>query len=1224
MNDIKKNIALFGLPDDVLQPDGKSIVLIKLLQAKGLNRDVKRRLSEHSKGDSGFDAMISEFLGERVAHLPEADKQLVRRWSNPIQRMGSFWGVRRAGPAGRDRFTATDYARSVDLVFLEEFDSGWTSLAFDEETLLANCTAWPDIRVAIEERLPVSGMKLSFNVFMLWPQIVDELARWPELDDTRRRAVSHAVFALCSASANEWFARRAIELCPDLSSDFQLVYQAVEPEESEQAPVAEELSPAGFQSNWDALLERLDHLRDELRRRPSRQSVAHLMSIGEEFEVLAAHLPAAEDTLREEIKAKVDALIDLCHEWSGKPEFAWLDEAVLQALDKRWEDALGEPEASLEALSADVDAARERAAHAGATFESEAGGRHALQDEHDTLDRQVRAAKSSLERKPIERKRRERERALLDLDEKLESLQDVFLSAASPYRRPFETQGNDSPEIEPEEGTGGIDASPVEPTLVVATAQPGEVLPSLVSEPVHAPEAEPLILPPPAPGPEAVSEPVPDPVPKPSPKPLADPTMPTRAEISHGIVVAGGGAAESTREDPYSPDAGEACRPIWNLLERGNLSMAYQFARALRRTDDRLRTPPLELLESVALAHSLVFPDGGLRESVAARLQNLSEAWFHEDGPHSWHTALNLLLVAATLRPMVLCPESGASAIAGYLHLDSQGRYKSLYALVQALRESSDLLQGFRIELASIRLARSQAAIRIDFSALQREARDWLKTQAPAMTIKYAPATKVWHAWLKPDGLIARLVAPVAYNRPAELADVKELIRSLSDYSEFRKLIRKTDRTENGRVKGEDIHSGAFDHLGRCTLEAIGLARRWVALLQSQSPSSDQMRKLLMNVREKLEQLRAPILAELTATDSDPWGLVASSQKAALRELQALHGLFDPESPLPAKEPPAIEVMGRDLLLVPSIRIRTDWSVETQEAEIVSSLRQWVAEPVSLLDAFDARLHIGDVFGAELLLQCAGEDVSVSDLEDSLRRERESWRAKLKGALLEVRRDIEVGSAYGYVSDPERSAWESDLVVLEAQTTEQGRFDSALCAISGISESIQRNHDNKAADVRGAISDLARSGKNPAALAEVEKVLSEGDIATANELLQRVRRGLSPWPEDSVVADPFRSFVQCISELENWLSSRKAKEPVDAIIRKGEQIPGLELGKVDGAQRDQAAKMFTDWSVLKSRREADAARLQSFFSGVGFVLSNLLTGTKNSGAGSLEDDHCDG
>ncbi|MEF8752441.1 MAG: ATP-binding protein [Accumulibacter sp.] len=1202
MNDIKKKSVLFGLPDDVLQPDGKSIVLIKLLQAKGLNRDVKRKLSEHSKGADYFAGMIAESLGERVAHLAEADKQLVRRWSNPMQRMGSFWAARRAGPAGRDRFTAMDYAQSVDLVFLEEYDSDWTALTFDEETLLDSCTDWRDIRSGIERAMGSSSAKLSFNVFMLWPQIAEELERWPELDDVRRRAVSHAVFALCSASANEWFARRAIGLCPDLSSDFQLVDQAVQPEQAEQAPVAGELSPAGFQADWDALMERLDQIRDELRRCPSMQSVADLMRIGEEFGVLAAHLPVAEDTLREEIKAKVDALIKLCHEWSGKPEFAWLDEAVLLALEKRWEDALGEPEASLEELSVDANAALERTSLAGATFESEAGGRQTLQESHDALDRQVRAAKSSLERKPIERKRRERERALLDLDEKLESLQDAFLSAASPYCRSFETQEHDPRQFEGEECTGGVAVAPVEPALAVMPGEPEEVPPPSVTEPM--PEDEPQIQPLPAPGIEPVSEPTPDPAPEPSPKPLAEHVMPARTEVSHGIVVAGGAAPESTREEMYSPDAGEACRPIWTLLGRGNLSMAYQYARALTKANGGIRTPPLELLESLALAHSLVFPDGRLRESVAARLQNLSEAWFHEDGPHSWHTALNLLLVAATLRPMVLCPESGASAIAGYLHLDSQGRYKSLYLLVQALRESSERLLRFRIELASIRSARSQAAISKDFSGLQAEARDWLRTQAPAMTIKFAPATKVWHAWLKPEGVMSRLVSPVAENKPAAVAEVKGLIRSLSDQAELRKLIRKTDRTENGRVKGEDIHSGALDHLGRCAQEALGFARRWTALVEAQSPSSDQMRKLLLQVREKLDQSMQPIESELVASATDQWGLVASAQAVVWRELQALHGLFDPESPLPASEPPADQVIVGELLLVPEIRVGANWSVETPETTIVSAIRTWTANPVSLGQAFEQRLHVGDVFGANLLLQGADDEDSGSDTGDSLRRARDSWCAKLKASLLVARRDIEVGSAYGYVSDAERSSWESGLVFLEAQTAEQGRFDVALSAISDISAQIRGNHDKKAGEVGAAISDLAGFGKDPADLAEVEKALRERDIATANELLQRVRRGLPPWPDEAVEADPFHSFLAGIGELEDWLSSRRSKESIDTTIKKGESIPGLELGKVDGAQRDQAAKMFTDWAQLKSRREAEAIRLQSFFSGLGFVLPN--------------------
>ena len=1194
-----RNVVV-GLPDDVLERDGNTIVLLKQLQAKGLNRDVKRSLSEPPKGASCFDAIITKCLGDSIAHLAEKDKQLIRRWSNPTARMGYFWGARQAGPAGRDRRTAIDYAYSVDLFFLDEFDNDWIKLSFDEELLLASCTAWPEIRAGVEKHLALLSTKPSLNVFMLWPKIVDELAHWPERDEARQRAVSHAVFALCSASGNAWFARRAVELC----SDFRPSYAAAEPEEFGRSTSTQELTPAGFQADWEALLERLDGLRDELRSRPSRQSVADLVSLGEEFGLMAEHLPAAEESLREAIKANVGALIALCREWSGKSEeFAWLDVTMLRALEKRWEEALGEPpEADLEALSTDADAARGRTALAGIAFESEAGERQALQDKLDTLGRQLQAAKSSIERKPIERKRRQRERALLDLEERLESLQDAFLAAASPYCRLFETEADDSREVEPETSALGMDAPSMEPTLAVDPAQPDAVLPLSVAESVQEAAAEAEILPAPAPEPDAVSELASDLMPESATTALAEHAIPAREESSPCFPIAGG-AAERTREEIYSPVAGNACGPIWALLARGNLSLACQFARAMGTEDDRIRTPPLDLLEAVALAHSLVFPDGGLRESVAARLQNFSEKWFHEDSPQTWHTALNLLLVAATLRPMVLCPESGASAIAGYLHLESQGRYKSLYSLVQSLRESSDRLLGFRIELASIRHARSEAAIDNDFSVLQAEAGDWLRIQAPAMTIKFAAATKVWHAWLKPDGLIARLVSPVASNRTSELAEVRDLIRLLSDHSELRKLIRKTDRTENQRLRGEDIHSGALDHLARCTREAIGLARRWVALRESQSPSNDQMRKLLMNIREKLEQSREPIRAELTGTDSDSWGLVASSQKTALRELQALQALFDPESPpLPASEPPADEALGRDMLYVPSIRIGADWSIETPADELLLSIRQWLAEPVLFMDAFDARLERGDVFGARLLLMCAGDEHSTLDLEDSLRREHDSWRAKLKSALQEARRNIEIGSAYGYISDPERGVWESDLVVVEAQTAEHGHFDLALRSIVDISAFIRRNRDDRAGEVYGAITELARSGRSAADLAEVERVVSEGDIATANELLQRVRNGLSPWPEDLLIADPFRSFVSCIPALEDWLSSRKAREPVDLTIRKREAIPGLELGKVDGAQLDQAAKMFADWSMLKSRREPDAVKLQSFFSGIGFVL----------------------
>jgi hypothetical protein len=47
MTQKKEQSALFGLPIDLLEPEGKSIVLIRRLPAKALNRDLKRKLVEH-------------------------------------------------------------------------------------------------------------------------------------------------------------------------------------------------------------------------------------------------------------------------------------------------------------------------------------------------------------------------------------------------------------------------------------------------------------------------------------------------------------------------------------------------------------------------------------------------------------------------------------------------------------------------------------------------------------------------------------------------------------------------------------------------------------------------------------------------------------------------------------------------------------------------------------------------------------------------------------------------------------------------------------------------------------------------------------------------------------------------------------------------------------------------------------------------------------------------
>lgn len=1194
----------FGLPASLLKPEGNSVLLFSLLLPKGLNRDLKRKLADDA--DQPEDLVADATLVDLPPRFPEIDRKLLRRWANPFARAVRFWMAIKTPRRGPLRLDAIDYAYAIDLILLDAFDANWKSHVFDEEVLVRSCAVWPSIHTNLRKTMAQGKVDLNLGVFMLWPIIADELSCWNELNEERRLVVGQAAFSMSSISLSDWFVRQAIEICSDLANEFVLPEQR-EIEFDPELPIQE--GPVGetpdWRQGWDMLLARFDELSLELRTQPTLRSVTDLKELAQEFETLAHHLPEAKKTGRDEFLAKLTTLLDYCRNLASDPDFSWFEAGLLDRVEARWHIAFSESPDNVDSLSDDAKEALGRANIAATIYRTEVTSKKSVETELIAYEERLTSPNTLLERRNIERQKREKQKDLLTIEDQLPNLQDEFLSAVGPFGQPFDysidycsrlTGNEDSivtvdPVLESLPKAEPISTTENPAKVVVpnsdATVMPEFDSPARVIAPKHKGDSQsnPINLSAPA-TPESAS--------------VIDIVAPTIAKLEG--TVDPGKADEPTDEvqdEVYSPQAGNECRPIWTLLAEGHLSMAYQFTKAMSAEQNAPHMPPLDLLESVALAPALVFPDGSLHDAVSERLASLSEEWFHEDGPRSWHTALNLLLVAATIRPMILAPDSGASAIAGYLHLD--GRYKSLYSLVQALRMSSDRLLGFRIDPATIRLARTQAAISDDLTNLVREAQDWLNTQAPAMTIKFAPATKVWHAWLRPNGVITKLISPVAQNHPSELDRVKELINSLSDSADFHKLIRKTDRTDNGRRKGEDIHSGALDHLWRCTDEALALARRWVPFVESHGQSSGRMRELLLQIRNDISQHIAPVRSELGTSTDDTWGLVASAQRVVLKELSSLQALFDPDLPLPVVEPSAREVLAKDLLRVPHIRIGTDWVIETSESEIVTLIRDWVSSQLPLSQAFDARLAVGDVFGAGMLLESFADEVADPDLQDILRRQHDSWRAKLKTLLQDARRDIEVGSAYGYVSESERNKWESELVRLDIQTDELCRFDKAMKIIAGIREHILRNHDEKSAVVNDAISELTRAAKNPDDIAAIRVALDEGDIATANEMLQRVRRGLSAWPEEAITTDPFQSFVGSVSALETWMSQLRSSDAIKATIKSG-SLPGLELGKVAGAQRDQAANMFADWSFLKSRRKGEAKKLQSIFSALGFAV----------------------
>lgn len=1204
--------TFFGLPDSVLQETGKTIALLSALQIKGLNRDVKRKFaaSPDMKGD--------ERAAGALSVLPDCcsdtDRRLICQFANPYRRFGYFWQAMQHVKSGNIRFNAQIYCRAIELLWFEDYASDWMYEKFDDESMQSSCNVWIDIRDQLLKRFRGNGTeKLDFRAFMIWPRIVQDLSNWSNIEPPRRLIVGRAAFALSTISLSHWFLRESVRICPEVAMDFSWLPEIID----QSAGHHDEFKNDEEESSdiWPELLQRLDDLATELRKAPTQATVASLQALTLDFCAVAHTLSVGGKSAREMLIEKVSGAIGMCRQLSQDPDFLWLDESILEQIEARWYLALiNEGDGSADILE-DISKAPSRIELASQSLRKLFAEKQTVENSIARKGEEINGAKTVGERRALEQQRRETQKELIALDDTVSTNQDDLLAAGSPYGRVFDyaidyqallrsARNSESapapfvqPEPEAESVPGDIENeavpavtgfnSPVElPAMLDAKLlENSDTFDSTDIDVQLSPmvELKTLVVP----SVEIIAK-APEPVPVPS-----EFTGESKATVNSQVPL-------TFRDEVYNDRAGEICQPIWRLLADGHYSMASQLVRAISSQEDAPQMPPLTLVEALAIADSLTLPDGNLHDALAERLQAVSEEWFQDESFGSWHTALNLLLVAATLRPMVLIPDSGASVIAGYLHLDSQRRYPDLWNLIGSIRESSERLRGFRIELASLRSARDEAANKSDLQSLQQEVRIWLKKQAPAITIKFAPATKVWSRWLQPDGIIHQLLSPLIENDFTQVSKVDSLIREISDTQSFQRLVKKTDRTDNERKKGDDIHSGALDHLGRCCEEAIAYVRRWRSLSASAPHSNDRMKELLLQIRTNVTQLRPSVLRELTQVETGRWQLVACAQKAVLRQIDGLAEIFDPNSPLAVSEANAAEVLARDLLCVPSIRVAPNWTVESPLQGAIIAMRDWCSTPISWSDAFDSRVNSGDLPGAKCLLSRRDDEAEERGLHDLLKRETENWRAKLKSRVADCRRDIEVGSAYGYVSDSERNQCERELVLIEAQTEDSPRFDVAIESIERIRERISTNRSEKAASIKLAVLELKSAQKKPEDIQAVQSSLDEGDMATANELVQRVRSGLPAWPEEAKTEDAFHAFSRGFTEIEGWLSSRPTPVDIQAAIKNG-VIPGLDFGNVAGAQRAQAATMFADWTYLKSRKSGDVIKLHSLVSSLGFI-----------------------
>lgn len=1219
-----------GLPASLISLDGKVLPVISLMQREaGLNRELRRGI----QSDAYVCGMPDARLRQAVS---KSDWSVLTYYLSASERFKSFWYVVKYLLEPQRRQGTKAFAFALDVQLLKAYEPSWLTLPFDDSILTADCEEWPRIRGRIEKRWVFDQGSTPLGMFMLWPRLVMDLKSWGDLSEGRRIQVGHAIFALSSIGWTDWFIANAVACCPEIQPelgallnrsvqaafDDHLGQTAVDSQMGEARQTAPTGTCAGAADQpdtsedlWGQLMQRLDTVAAELREHPTRDAVDELSQVALEFAHTRESLPERLDSVAEHLKVRHRDLMVFLAETAARSGFEWLDVTTLAQLDARWRLASaerGEPDQIAE-LGADAAAAIVRVGEASETFVRAAEFARVSRLLTQTTEAKLLTAKGFGQQAAAKRQHSDAQRQFIEAEAVQLATQEQLIDAASPFAEPFDYSADYVARLDQHEAvilSGEDDTFVISPAATVCASVPAEAVSQIEELLMHV-ESDSSDI-------EGEQQADDDECHGRSIESASEETVVLEQQLSiesvHEVAVAlppGESAEEggAVCVDPYSDHAGEVCRPVWSLLAGGQSALAYQAANWIEAAHPGTKVPSPDLLAAVALAEDLMLPDGPLQIALVSRFEKLVSEDFSSNTPRSWRAAINLLLVAATLRPMVLAPSSGAATVAAYLH--QGGDYPVLYALVQRLRSLSSKLIGFRIEPKILRRARGEAAIRADLQSLQHTAEDWLRVQAPAHTIKFAAATSVWRRWLRPGGKIDVLVAPVVHNRLSDADRVRELVAEMSDVERVSRLIHTTDRREEKRRRGEDIHSGALEHLLRLVDEAIKLPRQWLSLVDLLGGREDRLRDLLEEVHRALSENFAAVEQELTRVPPhDPWRLVTGGQTLALKSVQGLLALFDSASNLRESEPQTLEVLSRSLLCISELPVREDWTVEVGAEEALTALERMEFMPLDPLAALRRRVDRGDFLGAEMIVNAALTDTDSAPL----RPERERWKHALLRDIAECQRAVEVGSAYGYLQEAERGQFESQLARWRGQVEELRRFDVVMAEIKRIRARVEDEREARKTEVRKDLDDIVLTDATRSGATEVEKALEEGDIATARELVHWLQQGKpTPTDLDEEAREGFDDFFPLVmKEIESWLAEHR-RETVQGALKQGQVIPGLDAKRVDGARRKQASEMFGCWSDMKARQQGERSRLELLLTGLGLTVKDLVLVDRVSG-----------
>lgn len=610
----------------------------------------------------------------------------------------------------------------------------------------------------------------------------------------------------------------------------------------------------------------------------------------------------------------------------------------------------------------------------------------------------------------------------------------------------------------------------------------------------------------------------------------------------------------NTGEEPLPKETSEPSRTVWPASAAEDSFWSALRQQRLGAAKGLLDLGVLDeracqlLMPALSMTAAALTSDGNgeVDDRARAWTEEALAAWQGADETSPVNLSAGVLLLPATMLLALLAPGSNPSGLLNALVYNAPRLGQLLPAIRDMARHEligAQVLPGPRLLADLVSEERWQE----ELAAHSQKVRQWLDGQQ-ASQIRFAGATDVWRAMLRPDGPLGPLLTAAANDEVNRVNQVRERLGEFR----FHPSMRAAEQKVRGKAvaRTHPIHDKALRELEQLGEEAVQLVRAWIALrnrapADAESARNNPAAEFRNFVIEKLPTARS----ELAGLGDPIMASMAPLAGAVLDRLAAVLGGINPDP----NRPSLLALLGRDLLPLP-VEFGPDFTLpEPLRPDLLPHLVRLIgggSEAFDLANAARARLTKRDFLGASLAVGLLpSQSPEAAELGQQVRNLAQAERVAALAELETMRAQVEEAERAGRLDagDTQRLIAVFDACRVDIEHAEPASLSRSLLEARERSDETADALHSAAGRVRERIrlrlSNLT-SPVDQAIQGQIDEAIKSGQFAIAEDIVERLDDGigLEEYVEPPPVAARFDAFFPGRTEaIAGWLRTDRGR-----------------------------------------------------------------------------------